>query len=166
MPLALIAAVAGNDLVIGKDGDLPWHYSSDLKFFKNMTLGHSVVMGRITYQSIVKRLGKPLPGRTNIILSHDKNIEDPRVTICHDPQKIIDMAQGDDVIFVIGGASLYRLMMDAASILYITHIDRVITGDTYFPRIDAQLWRKVEEQVTLENDTPLRFCTYKRSATA
>ncbi len=83
MPIALIAAAAGKDLVIGKNGDLPWHFSADLKHFKEVTLNHTVLMGRKTYQSILKRLGKPLPGRRNIVLTRDRSFKDDRVTVIH-----------------------------------------------------------------------------------
>ena len=162
MPIALIAAAAGQDLVIGKDGDLPWHYSSDLKFFKEKTLGHCVVMGRVTYQSIVNRLGKPLPSRRNVVLTRDKDFIDPRVTVIHDPSELATLLPKEEWLFVIGGASLYHLTLAQADTLYITHIDKDIAGDTRFPAIDPALWHLSEEITTIEQDTTLRFCTYNK----
>jgi dihydrofolate reductase len=162
MPIALIAAAAGEKLVIGKNGDLPWHFSSDLKFFKQKTLGHTVVMGRVTYQSILNRLGKPLPGRKNIVLTRDKNFADERVTIIHDPAIIPTLAAKDDLLCVIGGAKVYTETITYADILYITHIDQEIEGDAFFPPIDKSKWQLAEEIPLIENGVTLRFYTYEK----
>jgi dihydrofolate reductase len=160
MPIALIAAAAGKKQVIGKNGDLPWHFSSDLKFFKEKTLGHTVIMGRVTYQSIVKRLGKPLPGRRNIVLTRDASFADERVTIAHDWSQV-DVT-GDDLQFVIGGESIYRAALDHADLIYLTHIDQEVEGDAYFPAFDHAKWNLIEEKPLSEQGVTLRFCTYKR----
>ncbi|MFY9287459.1 MAG: dihydrofolate reductase [Alphaproteobacteria bacterium] len=162
MPIALIAAAAGDKLVIGKNGDLPWHFSSDLKFFKATTLNHPVLMGRVTYQSILKRLNKPLPGRKNIVLTRDKNFTDDRVTIIHD---IKEIATGkDETLFIIGGAEIYKQTIGIADTIYMTHIDQNIEGDAYFPPLDKKKWKLVSENKTTENEVGLRFCRYERIA--
>ena len=111
MPIALIAAVAGKNLVIGKDGDLPWHFPADLKHFKATTVNHTVLMGRKTYQSILNRLGKPLPGRRNIVLTRDRNFQDERVTVIHD---LAEIPRTEETLFVIGGAEIYRQLRELA----------------------------------------------------
>ncbi len=165
MPIAFIVAAAGKKQVIGKDGDLPWHFSSDLKFFKDKTLGHTVLMGRITYDSILKRLKKPLPGRKTIVMTRDNNFTDDRVQIAHDLKTAITAFPKDQWLYVIGGASIFEQTLELADIVYLTHIDKEIEGDSWFPLLDPQRWQKTEEHDITESGTPLRFCTYKRSAT-
>src|ERR1700722_12628941 len=131
MRIALIAAVAGPDLVIGKDGDLPWHLSADLKYFKATTLNHPVLMGRKTYQSILKRLGKPLPGRPNIVLTRDPAFKDDRVTVIRGLPEIASNIKKDEWLFVIGGAEIYKQTIGLADMLYMTHIDKKVTGDAW-----------------------------------
>lgn len=163
MTIALIAAAAGKNLVIGKDGDLPWHFSADLKFFKEKTLGHPVVMGRVTYDSIVKRLGKPLPGRRNIVMTRDAAFVDDRVEIVRAVGEVANLAAATP-LFVIGGASLYQQTIALADVIYLTHIDQEVEGDAHFPPIDASVWAMTEERAVIENGVTLRFCTYQRRA--
>jgi len=164
MPVALIVAAAGKKQVIGKKGDLPWHFSSDLKFFKETTLGHPVVMGRTTYHSILKRLGKPLPGRENIVLSRDPDFRDDRVTIIRDPSEIGKSAGAGETVFIIGGASVYEQTIGMADKIYMTFIDQEIEGDAFFPPIDKKKWRLASERKTEENGATLRFCVYDKIA--
>jgi dihydrofolate reductase len=163
MPIALIVAAAGKNLVIGKDGDLPWHFSADLKYFKEKTMGHPVLMGRVTYQSILNRLGKPLPGRRNIVLSRDPAFHDDRATVIRDLLEISHITAPEERVFVIGGASLYRQTLDLADTIYLTHIDRDFPGDSHFPALDSAQWQQVDRQDVTEKDTLLRFCTYRRT---
>lgn len=163
MTIALIAAVAGEKLVIGKDGDLPWHYSADLKFFKEKTMGHAVLMGRVTYQSILKRLGKPLPGRKTIVMTRDKDFRDERVMAINNLKDIASVLDPSATLYVIGGASIYAQTIDIADVLYITHIDQEIEGDSFFPSINPAKWKLVEEGALVEKDVRLRFCTYKKA---
>lgn len=165
MPISLIVAAAGKKQVIGKDGDLPWHFSADLKFFKAKTMGHPVVMGRITYESIVKRLGKPLPGRDNFVMTRDPAFSDARVHILRDKQEIQRLAETGQEVFVIGGASVYRELMGLADKIFLTYIDRETDGDAHFPAIDPDSWAMREELSLLEHDTPLHFRTYTRRTT-
>jgi dihydrofolate reductase len=162
MPVILIAAVAGRNLVIGKDGDLPWHFSADLKFFKQTTMGQAVLMGRITYQSILKRLGKPLPGRRTFVLTGDANFSDDRVTVLHGLATLNSLTADNESLFVIGGARVYGQTISRAEQLLVTHIDQEIVGDAFFPAIDPAIWQKQQERHEIEKGTTLRFCTYRR----
>ncbi len=162
MTIALIAAAAGKNLVIGKDGDLPWHFSSDLKYFKEKTSGHAVLMGRKTYQSILKRLGKPLPGRQNIVLTRDKNFHDERATIIHDAAEVAALVKKDETLFVIGGAEIFNQTIDIADTIYLTHIEQEIEGYAFFPFLDKTKWRLSEETTSTEKDVTLRFCVYRK----
>jgi dihydrofolate reductase len=162
--IALIAASAGEKRVIGKDGDLPWHYSCDLKFFKDTTMGHTVLMGRVSYQSILKRLGKPLPGRRTVVLTRDKNFQDDRVQVIHDLKKIPELVSGGEKLFITGGGDVFAQVLNIADTVYLTQIDKEIEGDTFFPPLDPAKWRKIEERVETENNTTLRFQTYNRTA--
>lgn len=162
MTIALIVAAAGKKRVIGKDGDLPWHFSSDLRFFKEKTLGHDVLMGRKTYQSILNRLGKPLPGRRNIVLTRDKSFQDQRVTIIHDVSEIPKQVDQYKTMFIIGGAEVYRQTMNLADTIFLTHIEQEIVGDAFFPEIDPTVWKLSKEEFLSENNVMLRFCLYRK----
>lgn len=143
MEVALIAAVAANG-VIGRDGALPWHISEDLKHFKRVTLGKPVVMGRKTYQSI----GKPLPGRTNIVVTRNLGMELSGVTVVHSLEEALRMAARftPAETFVIGGADLYTLALPKADRMYLTRIHKHFEGDTFFPRFDPDDWTETERE--------------------
>ncbi len=164
MTIALIAAAAGKKMVIGKGNDLPWHFSADLKFFKDKTLGHPVLMGRKTYQSILNRLGKPLPGRQSIVLTRDKTFQDDRAIIIHDVSEIAKLADKDKTLFIIGGAEVYRQTIALADTIYLTHIDQEIEGDAFFPALDPAQWKLSKEEIASENGVMLHFKTYKAVA--
>ncbi len=140
MILSLIVAVADNN-AIGKGNALPWHLPEDLKFFKRTTMGCPVVMGRKTYQSI----GKPLPGRLNIVLSSDPGLELPEgVLLFQDIDtavKHLDSIDTDEA-FIIGGGTIYARTMDAAERMYITRVHCKVEGaDTFFPTVDHTHWK-------------------------
>lgn len=118
--------------VIGKDGDLPWRLPADLKFFKKTTLGHPIVMGRKTYDSI----GKPLPKRQNIILTRDKNWEADGVNIIHKPEDLFSLPIDSEKVFIIGGAEVYQLYLPYLDELIITHVKEDYEGDTFFPHYE------------------------------
>jgi dihydrofolate reductase len=126
-----IVAMAENR-VIGNAGTIPWHLPEDFKFFKATTMGHAILMGRKTYESI----GKPLPGRENIVLSRTMP-ETPGVTIIHSLDDLKEPADGKD-LFVIGGEEIYRLMLPRIQELYVTKVPRTIEGDTHFPEFESQ----------------------------
>ena len=162
MPIALIVAAAGENRVIGLKGDLPWHFRSDLKFFKETTLGHTVLMGRTTYQSILKRLGKPLPGRENIVATRDWDFKDARAHIVHSLDDLQGLAAPGQTLFVIGGDSIYKQAMDVADTIYYTHIEQEVAGDAFFPAIDPEKWELASERPEEENGVKLFFRTYTR----
>jgi dihydrofolate reductase len=126
-----IVAMAENR-VIGNAGTIPWHLPEDFKFFKATTMGHAILMGRKTYESI----GKPLPGRENIVLSRTMP-ETPGITIVHSVEEIQEPTDGRD-LFVIGGEEIYRLLLPRIQELYVTKVPRTIEGDTRFPEFESQ----------------------------
>ena len=161
--IVLIAAVAENG-IIGKDGDMPWHYPADLKHFKETTVGHPVVMGRRTYESIVEGLGTPLPGRTNIVLTTQTMDAPGGVVIVDSIPNAIEAARealsdGGEAIYVVGGATVYEQFLPMADRLVLTEIARTPDGDTSFPTVDWSAWKTVERD---EHDE-LTFVTYERT---
>lgn len=138
MKKIIIVAVSDN-WAIGKDNKMPWHIPGDLHWFKEMTTGHPVIMGSNTYKSI----GKPLPNRTNIVVSH-KYISG--VIMAHNLNEAYDIAEKiDDQCFIIGGAQLYKTSINDADFLYVTHVHTVVEdADTFFPEIDPEKWEVVE----------------------
>lgn len=162
----LIAAVAENG-VIGRDGDMPWRLSSDLKRFKKVTIGKPVIMGRKTYQSI----GKPLPGRLNIVISRSlKTLEG--CTVAPDLETAFQIAaeslsqSAENSICVIGGGEIYKQAISRADRLDITHVQTMVDGDTVFPEISPEVWVCVADEFVPagERDShDMRFATYERS---
>jgi dihydrofolate reductase len=143
MDVVLIAAVARNG-VIGADNALPWHLPADLKRFKALTLGHPVLMGRKTFESI----GRPLPGRANIVVSGDPEFAPEGVTVAASvPAGLACAAALGTPVFVIGGAQIYRQCLARAQRIYLTRVDIEVAGDAFFPPLDARDWR----ETTCEN---------------
>jgi dihydrofolate reductase len=138
-------AVSEN-LVIGKNNDLPWHLPEDLKHFKEITLGKTVVMGRKTFESILARLKKPLPGRKNVVISRQENYQVPEgVLVFNSLDSVVDVLFTED-LYVIGGAEIYKQALPKAQKLYITEVKGEYEGDAFFPQINWQEWKKVEEE--------------------
>ena len=152
--ISLIAAVA-HDNVIGRSNDLPWRQSADLKYFKDRTSGHTVIMGRNTYDSIASRLGGPLPNRHNVRVTHDQELVVPGATVAHSLEIALNVAEREnDEVFVIGGAQLYEQALPHADRLYITEIDADIPGgDAFFPVIALTKWREVSREAHAKDDT-------------
>lgn len=146
MIISLIAALAQNR-VIGKNNDLPWHLPDDMKFFMETTLGHHVIMGRKNYDSIPQKF-RPLPKRTNIVVTRQKDFQAAGCTIVHSIQEGIDLAQKnrEAEVFIIGGAEIYRQSLPAANRLYLTEIKATIEGDTFFPEFDKKNWKETMRQ--------------------
>ena len=144
VPIALILARADNG-VIGRAGGLPWHLSGDLKFFKAQTLGKPVIMGRKTFQSI----GRPLPGRPNLVVTRDPAFRPPGVEIFADVDAALARAQdlaiesGAEEVMVIGGGQIYDLTLPLARRIYLTEVHARPAGDTFFPDLDSAVWREV-----------------------
>lgn len=142
--IALIAAMA-NNRVIGRDNQLPWHIAEDLRFFKRMTLGKPLIMGRNTFES----LGRPLPGRPHIVISRNPDYQPAGVERAATLEAAIAratelaLASSADEIMVIGGAQVYAAALPYARRIYLTLVDAEVAGDTHFPAIDSALWREV-----------------------
>ena len=141
MRVALIAALAENR-VIGRDNQLPWRIPADLKHFKALTMGKPIIMGRKTWESI----GRPLPGRDNIIVTRDTNYQAEGCKVVHSVAQALQAAAGADEAMIIGGANLYQQTLDEADRLYLTQIRAEVEGDACFPDIDAQAWYEVERE--------------------
>ncbi len=157
--LSLIVAIA-NDNVIGLDNKMPWHYPEDLKYFKETTLNHKVVMGYNTYMSIIDYLKKPFPDRENIIVSQDMHQSEFDNVIFYDNLDIIiEKYKGcSEEVFIAGGMSIYKQMLDYCDKLYITHINKSFKGDAYFPEIDFSKYKKISSTISGDLD----FCVYER----
>jgi dihydrofolate reductase len=161
MRISMIVAMARNG-VIGSNGALPWHLPADLKRFKTLTMGHPLLMGRKTHESI----GRPLPGRTNIILTSDPSY---RAAGCLVEHSVADaLARADDAaeLFVIGGASLYEAFLAVAERIYLTLIDCEFEGDVRFPALDLIEWRCVElddRRSATDAPFPYSFVVLERS---
>lgn len=163
MHVTLVAAVAENG-VIGKDGRMPWHYPEDLRHFKELTMGHPVVMGRVTYEAVVDRLDGPLPGRTTVVLTRDPGrveASSPDVRIATTVEEAIECARevGTGETFVAGGASVYEQFLPVADRMVLTEIHQSYDGDTTFPEWDAEEWTELERA----NHEELSFVTYVRN---
>jgi dihydrofolate reductase len=165
--IVLVAAIAENG-VIGRDNALPWRLKSDLAHFRALTMNKPVIMGRKTYQSI----GKPLAGRTMIVVSRDRAFAAPGILVASGLDRAFDAARGDalrrgaEAIAVVGGAEIYVQAMAAATRLEITHVHRAAAGDTRFPPIDPAIWRATapeEHQAAAGDDAAFAFVTYERA---
>lgn len=168
MTIALIVAFDRNR-VIGRDGDMPWHLPKDLRFFRRMTLGKPIIMGRITYNAIGDMLAK----RHNIIVTTQADFTAPGCEVVHSVEEGLALAKGisrsldSDEIMVIGGAQIYRATLPLADRLYLTLIDAAIEGDTFFPAIDETLWREVWSEAHPADDQhpyAFRFTRWERIA--
>ncbi|WP_228546417.1 dihydrofolate reductase [Halegenticoccus tardaugens] len=163
MEIALVAAVASNG-VIGADGDMPWHYPEDLRHFKETTTGHPVIAGRRTYESIAARIGGPLPGRTNVVLStRDPDLPEGAVLAGSIDEAIAvarEIAGEGGTVFVIGGATVYEQFLPRADRLVLTEIDAAFDGDTRFPEWDESEW----EEVSRDEREAFAFVEYRRRA--
>ena len=149
--LAIIVAIGPHNL-IGKGNDLPWHYSEDLKYFKEVTLNKSVFMGYNTFLSIYNRLGKALTKRKNYVLTYEETLPGGAIPI-HDLKEL-----PDEDIFVIGGKMIYEMMLPYVDMLYITHVNKEYDGDVFFPEIPFENF----ELVSSRKSGDLDFCVYKK----
>ena len=177
MQVSMIVAMAANR-AIGKDGQMPWHLPADLKHFKDTTLGCPVIMGRKTFESILISLGKPLPGRKNIVITRDAGYANAPVAQPHAgkfdlattpeaalaaafrPAASIELpaprvsSQVTNAVFVIGGAEIYRAMLPLARRIIITEIKQPFEGDAFFPALDPNLWHEVSRRPQAKSGTP------------
>lgn len=161
--LSIIVAVSENG-VIGKDNQLLWRLSADLKYFKNLTSKHAVIMGRKTYESI----GKPLPNRTNIVISSNTSFKAEGIEIVNSLEKAIEKAQKlhpNNEIFIIGGGSIYKQALSIANKVYYTEVKTNIEGDTFFPKLDSEIWQEISRtshQADEKNEFDYAFVIYQR----
>ena len=139
--VALIAAVAQNG-VIGVDNRLPWRLPDDLKRFRTLTTGHTIIMGRKTWQSI----GRPLPGRQSIVVSRQHDFHAPGAQVATSLAAALELATMPDPVFVIGGEALYREALPMATELYVTEIERDFAGDAHFPEFSRRSWRETARE--------------------
>lgn len=146
MTISLIAALARNR-VIGKNNDLPWHLPDDMKYFMQTTQGHHVIMGRKNYESIPLRY-RPLPQRTNIVVTRQPYFDAPGCTVVHSLPEALNKAAaaGEQEVFIIGGAQIYKEALPHAHRLYLTEIDAEPVGDTFFPEWNAAEWKETSRQ--------------------
>ncbi len=161
MRLSLIVAVSENN-VIGRNGDLPWRLSADLKRFKRLTMGHHIVMGRRTFESI----GRLLPGRITVVLSRNPDFSADGVIAVSDVDEALLRIAGDNEAFIIGGAQLYRWTLHRVARMYVTTVHADVDGDTLFPPVDWSQWTLLEDvrfPADEKNDHDYSFRVYDRT---
>ncbi|MCZ2158297.1 dihydrofolate reductase [Bartonella sp. 220] len=166
LPICLIAAVAENG-VIGREGAMPWHLSTDLQRFKALTFGKPIIMGRKTWDS----LGKPLPGRVNIVITRNHNFIAEGAITTHSLSEACSVAKreasqnGADAFFIIGGGEIFQQGLHIADKIFLTEVLTSIEGDSFFPVFDKEKWTIVQTQYISEGDKdnhPTRFVVYER----
>ncbi len=140
--IVIIAAVAENN-VIGKDNDIPWHFSEDLKRFKQLTMGYPVIMGRKTWESMNC---KPLPGRTNIVLTRQNDYQAHGCEIFSSLDEAVEYCSDAQKVYIIGGTAIYGASLKIADTLELTRVHQEVEGDAYFPEIDFSMWVKTGEE--------------------
>ena len=142
MTIVSLLAAAGTNDVIGVANGLPWHLPADLRYLKKTTLGHPVLMGRKTYDSV----GKPLPGRLNVVITRATDFAPEGVVVVHSLDEALARNYDCDEIFILGGAEIYRQSIDRADRIYLTRIETAPEGDAFFPKIDPSKWKLVSRE--------------------
>ena len=164
MTISIVAAVASNR-VIGKGSGIPWRLSMDLKRLKALTIGHCVIMGRKTFET----LPQPLPGRTNIVITRDASYHPPEgVLVAPTPERALELAAtASSEVFVLGGAEIYALLLHRADRMYLTEVHADVEGDTFFPEFDDVVeWRltdREDHEADEKNEYPFSFLLYERA---
>ena len=158
--VSIIVAMAKNR-VIGANNALPWHLSSDLKRFKALTMGHHIIMGRKTFESI----GRILPGRTSVVVTRNPGFRADEAVVVHDFCDAVVKCAGDTEAFVIGGETIFQAALPLANRIYLTELDRYFDGDVYFPAIDMRDWRLVEREKNHDPEQNLDYAfeVYERT---
>lgn len=141
MPISIIVAASQNN-VIGKDNKLIWRLSADLKRFKALTTGHHIIMGRKTFDSI----GKPLPNRTSIIITHQADYKAEGCIVVNSLEEALAKVPADQEAFIIGGGTIYKEAIDKADKLYLTLVHGKFDGDTFFPKLDSKTWESLKRE--------------------
>lgn len=161
MKISIIAAMSENR-VIGRDGALPWHLPADLARFKAITTGHTVIMGRRTFESV----GKPLPNRRSIVITRNNDYQHEGVLIAHSMDEALDHAAGEEEVFILGGQTIYETALPHVDCFYLTIVHATIEGDTFFPTFNFDDWKLVEDDRHEPDDRhayALSFRRYERS---
>jgi dihydrofolate reductase len=162
MKLALVVAMDKNR-VIGIDGGLPWHLSSDLKYFRDITMGKPIIMGRKTHESI----GRPLPGRRNIVVTRNPDFEAPGCDVVTSLGAALELVEDVEEVMMVGGASLYLDTLPVADHIYMTEVHAEVEGDTWFPEIDPEQWLEIsrtEFSADDKNEHDYSFVVYERAS--
>lgn len=160
MSISLIVAMAKNR-TIGLNNTLPWRCPEDLKHFKALTMGHHIIMGRKTFDSI----GRPLPGRTTVVITRNIHLKIEGCTVVHSLAEALAACSNDSEIFIVGGADIYAQSLPQADTLYLTEIQQGVEGDAFFPTIDLTNWSETSREIrSQETPQPLKyhFVTYQR----
>ena len=150
--------------LIGRGGELPWHISADLRRFKKITTGHTIIMGRKTYESI----GRPLPKRRSIVISRNPSYAPSGVEVANSLTRALEMSADEDEVFIIGGSSIYDAALPFADRLLVTQVQGRPDGDTFFPEFDSNHWRVTEESEPLTDEKQgltFSYVSYQRSET-
>jgi len=166
MKIAMIAAVAENR-VIGKDKDLVWNLPDDMRFFMNKTTNHHVIMGRKNYESILEKY-RPLPNRTNIIITRQKDYQAEGAIVVHSLENALEIAEtdGEEEAFIIGGGEIYKLGLEYADVMYLTEVHESFEGDAFFPEFDKSKWTELERKHHSTDEKHAHsfdFVVYKKS---
>lgn len=166
MIISLIVAVSENN-VIGKNNSLPWHLPADVKYFRDTTMGHCVIMGRKNYDSIPLKY-RPLDGRTNIVVTRQKDFKADKCIVVNSVEDALNEAKkkNETEVFIIGGADIYRQTIDTADKIHYTKIHHTFDGDAFFPKIDESKWKltgKKDIASDEKNKFPFSLCVYERN---
>ncbi|HEX6462644.1 MAG TPA: dihydrofolate reductase [Candidatus Saccharimonadales bacterium] len=150
--ISIIVAATKNRM-IGKDNDFPWYLSNDLKRFRQLTTGHTIIMGRKTFDHLLARVGKLLPNRTHIVVTRNREFFAEGVIVAHSVEEALRLAHAEkEEVFVIGGAQLYTAALPLADRIYLTEVDAELEGDAYFPEINHKRWREVEREAHVPDE--------------
>nr|AIA17666.1 Dihydrofolate reductase [uncultured bacterium] len=165
MIISIIVAVSKNN-VIGRNNDLPWHLPTDMKFFKDTTMGHCVIMGRKNYDSIPPKY-RPFSGRTNIVVTRQKGFQAEGTTVVHSIEDAIEFAKSrnETECFIIGGGEIFTQSLKYCDRIYLTRIHETIEGDVYFPALNQDKWKEVFRKdipADEKNKYPFSFLTYEK----
>lgn len=151
MIISIVVAIAENN-AIGKENKLLWHLPADLRHFKEVTTGHTIIMGRKTYDSV----GKPLPNRRNIVITRKSGLKIPGVEVVHTLEEALVLCDEDEEVFIGGGAEIYKMAMSLTDKIYLTVVKGIFDADTFFPEIDPNNWEETES-ISFEPDEKNSF---------
>jgi dihydrofolate reductase len=160
MGISIIAAMSRNR-VIGREGNIPWHIPEDLRLFRELTLGHAVIMGRKTFESI----GRPLPGRRNVVVTGQKNYAREDTLVVHSLAEAIESSGPNEELFICGGGEIYKQALPLCSKIYLTIVDLDIDGDAYFPPVPPDEFREVSREIISESP-PAQFIIFEKIISA